>query len=169
MWADLHIKHLCAMKTEDDVKEELGKLPDGLVSTYQQIYERIQNNVREAPRAVGALMWIMSAQRPLSPEEWADGVSWALLKPDGNPSKLKMPVLLDVCQNLVVYDRQLNVMRFSHLSVREFLEIKSLHLQPAEMAAKACLAVLQHPKTLAAQPATRVTKLGPFHLYSFYY
>jgi hypothetical protein len=135
MWVDLQIKHLCAMKIDYEVEEELGKLPDDLAATYDQIYKRIKNDARTSPWALKALMWILGAEELLSPDGWAGGVSWASLRPDGNPPKLEMAVLLDICQNLVVHDAQQNVMRFSHLSVREFLETKALGRQAAEMAA----------------------------------
>jgi hypothetical protein len=168
MWVDLQIKHLCAMKIDYEVEEELGKLPDDLATTYDHIYRRIQDDVCSAPLALNALMWILAAERPLSPGEWAGGVSWALPRPDGKSSKLKTPVLLDVCQNLVVHDGQRNVMRFAHLSVREFLEAKALDQQAAEMAASACLTTLQQPHTLNAQPIAP-TDFTPFHRYSIRY
>jgi hypothetical protein len=164
MWVDLHIKHLCAMITDDEVKEELGKLPRNLARTYDQIYERIEKDKRSAC----ALMWILGAGKLLSPAEWADGVSWALAGPNGNPTTLTMGVLLGVCQNLVVHDDQRDVMRFAHLSVREFLETKDLDRQAAEMAASACLAVLQHPRTLKVKP-TAYADFTPFHRYSISY
>jgi predicted acetyltransferase len=165
MWVDLQIKHLCAMKIDSDVEAELGKLPDDLATTYDQIYKRIQDDIRSAPWAQNALMWILVAEEPLSPEVWAGGVSWALPGPDEKSPKFKTPVLLDVCQNLVVHDGQQNVMRFAHLSVREFLEAKALDRQAAEIAAFACLAILQHPHTLNAKPAD----FTPFHRYSIRY
>jgi predicted acetyltransferase len=168
MWVDLQIKHLCAMKIDYEVEKELGKLPGDLAMTYDQIYKRIQDDVHSAPWALKALMWILGAEEPLSPDEWAGGVSWALLRPDGKPLKLEMPVLLDVCQNLVVHDGQQNVMRFAHLSVREFLETKVLDRQAAEMVASACLAILLHPCTLNIQPIAS-TDFTPFHRYSIRY
>jgi predicted acetyltransferase len=168
MWVDLQIKHLCAMKIDYEVEEELGKLPDDLAATYDQIYKRIKNDARTSPWALKALMWILGAEELLSPDGWAGGVSWASLRPDGNPPKLEMAVLLDVCQNLVVHDAQQNVMRFSHLSVREFLETKAPGRQAAEMAASACLAVLQHPHTLNTRP-TASTDFTAFHRYSIRY
>jgi predicted acetyltransferase len=162
MWVDLQIKHLCAMKIGYEVEEELGKLPSDLATTYEQIYKKIPDDGHLAPLALKALMWILGAEEPLSPEEWTGGVSWALPRPDRKSPKLETPVLLDVCQNLVVNDGQQNVMRFAHLSVREFLEAEALDRQAAEMAASACLAILQHPHTLNAQP----TDFTPFHGYS---
>jgi predicted transcriptional regulator len=169
MWVDLQIKHLCAMKIDYEVEEELGKLPDDLAATYDQIYKRIQNDARTSSWALKALMWILEAEELLSPDEWVGGVSWASsLRPDGNPPKLEMAVLLDVCQNLVVHDAQQNVMRFAHLSVQEFLEAKALDCQAAEMVASACLAVLQHPHTLNTRP-TASTDFTAFHRYSIRY
>jgi predicted acetyltransferase len=164
MWVDLQIKHLCTIKIDDEVENELGKLPRDLARTYDQIYKRIQDD-DSAPWALKALMWILGAVEPLSPDEWTGGVSWASLKPDGNPPTLEMAVLLDVCQNLVVHDSQRNVMRFAHLSVREFLETRDLDRQSVEMAAATCVNVLQHPHTLNSQP-TAYADFTPFHRYS---
>jgi predicted acetyltransferase len=164
MWVDLQIKHLCTIKIDYEVENELGKLPRDLARTYDQIYKRIQDD-DSAPWALKALMWILGAEEPLSPDEWTGGVSWASLKPDGNPPTLEMAVLLDVCQNLVVHDGRRNVMRFAHLSVREFLETKDLDRQFVEMAASACVNVLQHPHTLNSQP-TAYADFTPFHRYS---
>jgi ankyrin repeat protein/predicted acetyltransferase len=172
MWVDLQIKHLCTIKIDYEVENELGRLPRDLARTYDQIYKRIQDDVHSAPWALNALMWILGAEEPLSPDEWAGGVSWALPRPDGNPPTLETPVLLDVCQNLVVHDGQRNVMRFAHLSVREFLETRDLDLQAgemaAEMAASACLAVLLYPHTLKVKP-TAYADFTPFHRYSIRY
>jgi hypothetical protein len=150
------------------VEEELGKLPTDLATTYDQIYKRIQDDVHSEPLALKALMWILGAEKPLSPDEWAGGVSWALPRSNGKSPKLKTSMLLDVCENLVVHDGHRNVMRFAHLSVREFLETKALDRQAAEMAACACLAILQHPHILNAQP-TASTDFTPFHQYSIRY
>ena len=49
MWVDLQIKHLCAIKVDYEVEKELGRLPDDLAATYDQIYKRIENDVRCAP------------------------------------------------------------------------------------------------------------------------
>jgi hypothetical protein len=168
MWVDLQIKHLCAINIGSQVEKELGKLPSDLVTTYDQIYNRIQGDIHSAPWAPKALMWILGAEKPLSPEEWTGGVSWAFLRPDEDPPKLEMAELLNVCQNLVVHDGQQNVMRFAHMSVREFLETKALDRQAMEMAASACLAILQHPHTLNTQP-TASTDFTPFHRYSIRY
>jgi len=68
MWVNLQIKHLCAIKIDYEVEEELGRLPRDLARTYDQIYERIQNDL-SAPYALKALMWILGAEEPLSPDE----------------------------------------------------------------------------------------------------
>lgn len=40
---------------------------------------------------------------------------------DTDRYRWKHPAILDICQNLVVYDEQLNTFRFAHFSVQEFL------------------------------------------------
>lgn len=163
-WVDLQIKNLCELLTQNEVEEELENLPMDLETTYSRIYNRIQE---ETPWAVKALMWILAAQKPLSPGEWLDGVSWALLEPGGELPEFNMHVLLEICQNLVVHDSQQGVVRFAHLSVREFLS-NSLEQQAFEVTAQACLAVLQHSDTLSAQPASSAD-FKPFHRYSVRY
>ena len=128
------------MKFESDIRKNLGRLPRTLKESYDKIYSAIESEEGDAPRiAKIALQWIMASARPLSPDEWVD----ATYRAAGIGSESSLSTVLDICHNLVVEDKQSKVMRFSHLSVQEYLEnreefeISKVH----SMAAQACLSV----------------------------
>ena len=105
------------MKTENDVKRALGRLPESLKDSYNKIYSRILRiDCSGQSIAVAALQWLLCAQRPLSVEEFVAAVSRT---PDDHILNLSSSLILDCCCNLVVLDKEQNVFRLSHLSVRE--------------------------------------------------
>ena len=65
------------------------------------------------------LKWLLCAQRTLRATEflWAATVNVDIALEDVTKDHV-----LDLCRNLVLYDEGLDVFRFAHLSVREFLE-----------------------------------------------
>jgi ankyrin repeat protein len=62
------------------------------------------------------LQWLLYAQSQLSCEQLIEAVK------NGRSSSLNTSEILDLCGNLIVIDSELNIFRFAHLSVREFLE-----------------------------------------------
>ena len=120
----LQIENLCdsqRMKIEADVQEELGRLPRSLNDAYQVIYQQIERLGRNG-RAIAekTFQWLLCARRPLSSSELIIAVT-----SNGGESKEHAAVsarnILDLCFNLVVLDQSLDVFRFAHLSVAEFL------------------------------------------------
>lgn len=63
-----------------------------------------------------ALTLVLYATEPLSPEAFITASSFPSTADD-----LTLPVLVDICQGLVVLDEGLGVVRFAHFSVQEFL------------------------------------------------
>lgn len=126
MWVDLQIKNICDIErhhTEADIRTELGKLPQGLGETYEAIFHKISSHADDSQRlAMATLRWIMCAQRPLS----LDDINIAISVDAGgnmvNAANLDKETILRFCHNLVIWDSTQNVIRFAHLSVREFLE-----------------------------------------------
>ena len=84
-----------------------------------------------------ALLWIMSAFRPLSPPEMFSALFWS-----GIEEELTLEVLLRVCHNMVIVDHELHVLRLNHLSVREYFE--KHHFSEAEGHILASEAFLSH-------------------------
>jgi hypothetical protein len=108
------------MKFEEDVLEELGRLPRELADIYSAIYDQIDLAGTKARKiAETALQWLLCAQSPLSTTDFITAVSFDAT---GKGVHMSTSTLLDLCGNLVVMDTELDVFRFTHLSVREFLE-----------------------------------------------
>jgi hypothetical protein len=81
----------------------------------------------------------MCSETPLTPQEWVDATSSAA----NLEFKTTLSALLDLCPNLATVDEQSNVMRFPHLSAREYLEKNHFDTDKATlMAAESCLSSL---------------------------
>jgi ankyrin repeat protein len=108
------------MKIEADIIQELGRLPESLADLYALIYDQIfQSGPQSRLVADRVLKWLLCAQRPLRTDELVAAVS---INSSGQCIRLSTTDLLNMCCNLVVLDAELDVFRFAHLSVREFLE-----------------------------------------------
>lgn len=154
MWVNLQIKEICdsdRFHTEADLLEELGRLPVGLEETYDQIFKIISSYPRQASLlATRTLQWIMCATYPLSPDLLSGAISIPLSGDGDVLDGLKMTrdKILQLCHNLVIWDEQLDVMRFAHLSVFEFLEKKHWSVSSCHsLVAEACLQVICLPNS----------------------
>lgn len=128
------------MEVAFDVEARLGGLPESLEETYIEIYRRISSQPGSSPKlAESALMWVMCSCRPLSPNELVAMISLG----STTASDLSAGSLFKLCHNLLTLDHQLNIVRFAHLSVREFLEKNQFGTVDAHsMASKFCLSYL---------------------------
>lgn len=164
MWVDLQIKNLCnndRFHFPADIRAELGKLPRGLKETYSKIFHAISAYPdRSRLLTMRALKWVMCAQRPLSPTELIMAISVDLDTNLPQPLPLDKETILRFCNNLVIWDRELDVVRFAHRSVQEFLEETSFKITDAHaMAAETCLRVLCLPNQLARHERGGWTKM----------
>ncbi|KAK2770373.1 ankyrin repeat protein [Colletotrichum kahawae] len=120
-WASLHIQELCRQATDAAIEERLVRMPRTLEGLYREILERVENRDAVADRnlAKNALSWLLCAR-----ERLRSGVFLAMVcrTKDGTPPTVSTDQLLILCNDLVLFDDTLDVFRFSHLSVREFLE-----------------------------------------------
>jgi ankyrin repeat protein len=108
------------MKHENDINQELGRLPTTLRTSYDLIYQQIIDLGATSRGIVErTLSWLLSAQRTLKPKEIIAAVS---LGSDGIQIPLNVDQLLGMCCNLVLLDEEIKTLRFAHLSVREYLE-----------------------------------------------
>lgn len=109
---------LCTLKVDDDIRENLGRLPPKLEELYAVVYAELTLHHGKLGRSIieNTFKWLLSARRTLNSSEFL----WAIAL------NLDTPVVkenvLDLCHNLVIYDEELDIFRFAHLSVREFLE-----------------------------------------------
>ncbi|KAH8147134.1 uncharacterized protein LAJ45_08934 [Morchella importuna] len=136
LWADLQIKHICAMDTSADIEAGLNALPESLEETYLEIHNRIRFQKGNSPQiAEATLMWVLCLKESLPPAKLVTIVSRSVNVDDW---ELSVETLLKICHNLLVLDRQSNIVRVAHLSVREFLEKGVGTINAHTMASKFC-------------------------------
>ncbi|KAK4087020.1 hypothetical protein Purlil1_8539 [Purpureocillium lilacinum] len=153
-WASLQLAALRQLTTDDAILERLGRLPKTLAGLYQEILAKIEKLDADADRqfAQNALSWLLCARRQLPSNVFLAAVS---VKEDGSASAISKDQLLQLCCNLVIFDSAADAFRFSHLSVREFLEAQEMY-KPASanaLVAEACLSNLVR-MTPEASPRT---------------
>ncbi|KAJ0166508.1 Vegetative incompatibility protein HET-E-1 [Colletotrichum tanaceti] len=120
-WASLHLQELCRQATDAAIEERLVKMPRTLEGLYREILEKIENRDALADRllAKNAFSWLLCAREQLKSEVFLAFVSGTK---NGSAPAVSRDQLLEPCNNLVLFDESLDAFRFSHLSVREFLE-----------------------------------------------
>lgn len=97
-------------------------------------------------------MWIMCSYEPLSPDQLVAGavlgLEMALDSPRARDDRVDLEIIIHLCHNLVVLDQQLDVVRFAHLSVLEYLEKRRWDTVTTNtMAAEVCIYALNDPTT----------------------
>ena len=152
-WASLQLDALCALKTDSDILDRLGKLPDKLAALYRETYEdRLASNFGAAAKLIqNTFLWLQCAQRPLKSRFFLVMISELFSK---KPEIVTRDLLLELCCNFVIYDDKLDVFRFAHLSVQEFLEtLPQFTLTNSHsLAAEVCLEyIMTRAKRLAIQ------------------
>src|SRR5690606_38719936 len=147
LWVRYQIPYICAQDTEFDVLEALESLPTDLTETYARIlhtiYAQTSNRVKIAERI---LRMMLVATRPLSLAEITEvsAIEGGEKSFDSRKVPRGLNPILGACGNLIVYDEQLDIVRFSHFSVHEFLSKHLLsNLETAQaICAEVCLTVL---------------------------
>ena len=163
--AALQIDFICEMPTPDDVRRSLRVLPDTLKDAYGEIYKRILDQKGSAPRlALSAFRWIQCSYEPLCSETLLDAIAVEISDQGEFSRKGTITVngLLKVCQNLLVFDKQLNVFRFAHLSVDEYLETELRNSDSQTEIAKVCLSLLCTPTSWKTYDETLRTTKGRY-------
>ena len=87
----------------------------------------------------------MCSGKPLSPAALVAGVCQDPNTDVVDAVDIDIDFVLDACQNLIVVDSQLNICRFSHLSVQEYLEKHWSYHDANALIAKVCLSLLNDP------------------------
>lgn len=146
-WAALQIRQLLRLRTENAIRDRLGRLPKDLKDAYDEIYEEIENLHSEDKQiAHRAFQWVMCAKEPLGRKALLHAACQ-----DPTSTRYQEPLdevdenlILDLCHNLLVFDTDLDHWRVSHLSVIEYFEENQLHdMRLAHYnAAKVCLSIL---------------------------
>ncbi|KAF5591597.1 het-E-1 heterokaryon incompatibility protein [Fusarium subglutinans] len=125
-WAALQVDQIRRLKlwSERSIGEQLKASPIGLKGAYDVVWSQIQEmSPYEEQLARRALQWALCAFRPLNT---SDLLLMMQIDPDSGTieadTAFTSETIQSICGNLLVYDRQSNVWRFSHLSAREYIE-----------------------------------------------
>ena len=107
------------MLTPHDVEHGLEEIPDTLKDAYDEIYKRILDQNGSAPRlALRAFRWIQCSYEPLCTETLLDAIRVEIGdQGEFSPNRkdtITVNGLLKACQNLLIFDKRLNVFR-SHI------------------------------------------------------
>jgi hypothetical protein len=125
LWVSLQIQNLCdgrRIKIEEDLVDELAKLPRSLTKMYSLILDNISQVERHGRTiAETVLRWLICTEDATSETTIA---VCSEMSSTGN-TNLSVEDNLDLCCNLVVFDEAMDTFRFAHLSVQEYLELQS--------------------------------------------
>ncbi|KAJ9634602.1 hypothetical protein H2199_008885 [Coniosporium tulheliwenetii] len=145
-WAALQIAQILELDREKDIRLRLGKLPVSLREAYDEIWESIRKKPGSAfDVAERAFQWVMCSRKPLPPELLVAAVCQdpETAGADSVDTDIDINFVLAACCNLLVIDPELQVCRFSHLSVQEYLETHRLMpIQAEDFVARVCLRLL---------------------------
>lgn len=125
----LQIQNLCdpeKFNLEEDVLEELGRLRQELRDVYAQMCNKVMG--KRAGRlarkvAETAIRWLLCAPKALSTDDFITAVYFSATG-GKRESPISSSTFLDICGNMLIPDKELDVFRFLHPSVREFLQTR---------------------------------------------
>ncbi|KAJ5105004.1 hypothetical protein NUU61_002351 [Penicillium alfredii] len=125
-WVSLQLQQIGGCDTPSAVWTCLNNLPEDLESAYDRVWLLIEARAEpDKSLAKRALRWAMAASKPLTSAEILGAIR---LDVNGTMFPIDEMVdeqgLLSLCNSFLSIDSQLQVWRFPHLSVREYLEKK---------------------------------------------
>lgn len=157
-WAALQVDALCDpdyIHSENDVHELLRVLPGTLEQTYSETLAKFQHYPKSSKEAVhNVLKLLMCAEFMMSLEEV---VSAVIILSD---TALDTSDLIRMARGLIVEDQQYIVLRFAHLSVREYLECHPEFSEESAhaVAAEACLKTFIDEGRIAGASQSKISK-----------
>lgn len=121
-WVSLQLQYICTLRTEVSIRKRLGVLPATLRDLYQETYVKQLGGHVEDERLIAEATFrlLMCLREPLTTRNFLLALKFC----GEERASVSLEAVLDLCANFVVLDTELDVFRFAHLSVREFLEKK---------------------------------------------
>ena len=161
-WVEMSLEALKRIKFLPDFKQALGQLPSDLADLYAIIHAQIdQTETYGRDLAIQTLKWLLCCQRLLTAEELiaavykvdedisSDSDDDSSLDSDEHSERFEQDApspspendILRLCRNLVVFDSEQGLFRFSHPSVREYLLKKPQYtaIEQHNLVAERCL------------------------------
>lgn len=151
LWATLQLQLICHQGNEEEVREQLQTMPDGLNKIYERIWTRITGRASHRTQRMWTLKTlelIIFANRPLSSQEILEATS--LHHEDTNFAVGKMAssieYLIVVCGYYIALDSHTSRVRCVYDSVPEFLGSKPEFQLSESLITEACFITLAHQR-----------------------
>ena len=167
-WVSLQLRYICALRTESLIEKRLGELPATLRDLYQETYVKQLGAHVEDERLIAEATFrlLMCLRAPLTTRDFLLALQFC----GEERTPLLVETVLDLCANFVVLDTDLDVFRFAHLSVREFLEKREEFDAASNHAivAECCLQLLFYARPryeVRTKDGWVAKDEGPNHLY----
>ncbi|KAF8243907.1 hypothetical protein K440DRAFT_663812 [Wilcoxina mikolae CBS 423.85] len=156
----------------------LENMPKGLNGMYEAMLLRLDWSLHTAELRREILMWVAMAKRPVTVDEMAYAYATETGEEDFNPDEKRLATpnqMLTACGSLVeIFDG--NKLRFTHLSVKEFLFQSPQQLLNHDPRISSCLvdpwqAQISIAETCVTQISSKILNgvVIPFHESPFYY
>ena len=121
LWVHFQITDLCDAASDEEIRQILEHLPEGLNDTYARIFTKIAKSVSK-DAVLKVMMWITCARRPMRLVELQEAVAfdsadkrWNIDRiPDGDK-------IIRSCLGLVVRDSDDGHVRLAHHTVHQYL------------------------------------------------
>lgn len=162
------LRHSKDVKRKLDMLDKEVGVPQ-LGPVYDEIYDMNTQQPEDRRIAARTLKWVLCSQRPLRTDELVEAASMDL---EGNvDEEVDGSYILEVCSNLIIADHN-SFIQFSHLSVREYLVNRGVHIKEYSdieahtQAAETCLAYMLHTDIGGV---TNFTEGGGFRGYAVLY
>ncbi|RAH82034.1 ankyrin [Aspergillus japonicus CBS 114.51] len=122
-WVYLQIANLKTCEISADILNGIDEMPTELPKAYEHIYKSISQRSVQKMIVDRAFMWVMYSCVPLKGEILLAGVCHS---GDANPlyKGIDKDRLLSLCRNLIIFDENAGLWKFSHASVAEYAKSK---------------------------------------------
>ncbi|KAI1778949.1 hypothetical protein F4818DRAFT_402973 [Hypoxylon cercidicola] len=122
-WAYLQIEQLATVDSPEEVRNQLGNLPEGLEEAYQRLYESKKGWDRK--RLQRAVKWVKYAREPLSTKRLLSAIQISQGKGHGKlclciDERINEESLQNICRHFIVKDPSEGTWEFPHASVEEY-------------------------------------------------
>lgn len=120
LWAASVLSQVSQSRDAEEIEDVLKKIPENIVNMYQDALEKVA--AKDTKRMKLILLWMLRQQRPLSQAELAAAVG---LHSPSAVTEICTRVLIQTSKQrtkVAGQDRELEVFRFTHFSVQEYLE-----------------------------------------------
>ncbi|KAA6406365.1 MAG: hypothetical protein FRX48_09849 [Lasallia pustulata] len=117
LWVRLVLDEISSCHTEQDIRDTLEDIPDGMSPLYQRMEQAIANSPKKTDRTLAKiiLQWTICAHRPLTLTELAHALS-----PEYSEFPDLRRTIQDVCRQFVIVDDTHNVVMV-HETARDYL------------------------------------------------